>query len=1418
MTWLMAQADYLRFVYGLLLGLTALGCTVVYGRDRAGVRWAWLAAFGVLHGLHEWVELFPAQGGWETLSVGLWVASWVALAVCGAPARWGRWAALVGGGLLAGTVVGPRAVPEAVWTYTLALPVGAVAAWSTARTWARSDHHQGLGLLAVGLTGFALASGLVGPGAPWIPAAVWNEEAFAAWCGVPVWGVRGVFAGVMAAGVWVRGHALARAEGRPAASRAAAAALVVLTALGWVGTETLGRWESARADAQARQLARAWASAAAAQARAVQAEAEAVAGRPEVRAALGVGGDPGLPPNGPWTLFDSAGRRLVGPVPPRRTPPTARGAWTAEDRVCAAAPVRDAFGAELGRVVACRLLPAGGYRIGEGEGVRHPVDGLGVTVRVPPWAGSRARARGLGMALTLAAVALAAAGFSFWERRRVHRDERARFEGRLKRVLDAAPDPVVVVDPAERRVLWANRRAGMLLGCAPEGLEDAPVADLLDGKAGEQLWDLLSGREEGEVVCLEVSGGPAWLQVSRVGIGFRGRRALLVALRDVTAVAEQARQARDTARILETVLEHSDNGLVLLGPDHRIRYYNQKVRELWGVPEDVLWPGPTLEDMVRWVCNHGIYPPDEVEDLVRERMRQMEQARQGKRVEYLAPRRDGRIVEAVAVGLPDGGVLVSYRDVTARERVLAELREQEERFRGMLEALPDPVYIRGPEGGVEYANPAMVARCGRDPRGRPCYAVIHGLAGPCSWCRDPGPEPWTGEWRSPRDGRYYRVTLARVAGGDGSRRMGILRDVTVERTAGERLRAEKEFAESLVASLAVGAFVLDADGSIRVWNRAAELLTGVSASRMVGTRDAWFPFYPHPRPTLADLVLRGRGSEAGRYYGSWGPSPLSPDGLRAEGWFDEMNGRRRFLVFDAVPIRDGRGRIRAVLETLQDLTDLKEAEAGRARLDAAVEQAAEGIAVVDSEGQVRHANPAFRRIIGNGTCVSDIIGGVPGPHEAPKRFRCCLGAVPQGASPRELDLSVTPLRGGEGGAVVVARDVTQEVLLERQVRQAQKLESLGTLASGIAHDFNNILTAVTGYLELALDDVRSPTARQNLNRVLAAVDRAASLVARMLAFGREAEGDPRPVRLCRVLDEAMDLLRSGLGPEVELVCWWAAQDDRVVVDPVQVQQVVMNLVTNAAQALGDEGGRVEVSVRDAEVDEALARGRPGLVPGAYLRITVSDNGCGIPPEVLPRIFDPFFTTKEVGQGTGLGLAMVHGIVASWGGAVEVRSEPGQGTTFHVFVPRQAAERRAGTPGPEGEGERILVVDDDPAVAEIMAEVLTAKGYRPDVFGHPAEALEALEADPGGFDAVVTDQAMPGMDGMELLERVRAVRPGIPAVVCTGFEREETRRAAERLGDVQVMLKPFTAGELARTLAAALNARRQEPPAAEGGER
>ncbi|NOY46435.1 MAG: PAS domain-containing protein [Deltaproteobacteria bacterium] len=981
----------------------------------------------------------------------------------------------------------------------------------------------------------------------------------------------------------------------------------------------------------------------------------------------------------------------------------------------------------------------------------------------------------------------------------------------MKKVLDAAPDPVVVVDPGERRILWASRRAAVLFGRAPESLEDAPVAELLDGRAGERLWDLLSGSEEGGVVCLEFPGGPVWLQVSRADIGFRGRQALLVALRDVTAVAEQARQARDTARILETVLEHSDNGLVLLGPDHRIRYYNQRARELWGVPEDVLWPGPTLEDMVRWVCNEGIYPPDEVEELVRQRMRQMEEARQGKRVEYLAPRRDGRVVEAVAVGLPDGGVLVPYRDVTAQERVLAELREQEERFRGMLEALPDPVYIRGPEGVVEYANPAMVSRCGRDPRGEPCYAAVHGLTAPCSWCRDPGPEPWTGEWRSPRDGRYYRVTLARLAGGDGSRRMGILRDVTVERTSEDRLRAEKEFAESLVASLAVGAFVLDADGSIRVWNRAAELLTGVPASRMVGTRDAWFPFYAHPRPTLADLVLRGRSSEAGRYYENWGPSPLSPDGLRAEGWFDDMNGRRRFLVFEAVPIRDGRGRIRAVLETVQDLTDLKEAQAGRARLDAAVDQAAEGIAVVDRRGRIRHANPAFRRIVGNGTRVSELIGEVPGPEESPRRFRRSLAAA-NGAAPRELDLSVTPLRGGDGSAVVVARDVTQEVLLERQVRQAQKLESLGTLASGIAHDFNNILTAVTGYLELAMDEVHSPQARQNLDRVLAAVDRAAALVARMLAFGREAEGDPRPVRLCWVLDEALDLLRSGLGPEVELVCRWAVRDDRVVVDPVQVQQVVVNLVTNAAQALGDEGGRVEVSVRDAEVDEALARGRPGLVPGAYLRITVSDNGCGIPAEVLPRIFDPFFTTKEVGQGTGLGLAMVHGIVASWGGAVEVHSEPGQGTTFHVFVPRQGPGATDGTPGPCGSGERILVVDDDPSVAEILAEVLTSKGYRPEVFGHPAEAIEAIEADPAGFHAVVTDQAMPGMDGIEFLERVRRIRPELPAVVCTGFEREETRRAAERLGGVQVMLKPFTAGELARALAAALGPRQGEQPA------
>ncbi len=1395
MTPLAGQADFLRFLYGLALGLGALGALVLRGRERTLGRWGWWAGFGVCHALHEWVELVPGFGPrGEILSSLLWLGSWAGLAGFGVPrGRAGLWGGAVAVGVSLGWVVarlggGP---PEAVWTYTVAFPVAAAAAVRTARAWSRGEVPTGAGILAVGLAGYAVTSGMVGPAAPWAPAAHWNVGAFERWFGVPVWAVRGGAAAWMLLGI----HRLGWEQGRRPRENlppalAAAVALVSAVGLGWAGTELLGRSADKAARLAATERARAWAAAVAAGARAWRAQARVLAVRPDVRAALVYGGDPGLDPEGAWALFDPSGRRLAGGSWSGETP-LRRRLWVRGDRLCAWEPVVDPFGGVAGWIGGCTVLPEGDYRLRhlDDAAAAGSVPLLDRRVEVSADPEARRRARGLGMALTLAVIVGIGSAYVAEERRRVRDDERARSDRRLKAVLEAAPDAVFLVEPAERRIVWANERALELVGGS--SADDAKRFDELWGGRGRRVWDLAS--RDGGTAELGSPASPRWFDVTGAAATLGAQGVRLVVLRDVTERTLRYREATEAANVLETVFEAVDEGVVVCDAAHRIRYHNRRYRDIWGVPEDVLWPAPRLEEMVRWACREGIYDPEEEEALVRRRAEALDRAARGERVDLVTPRRDGRVVESAAVGLPDGRILVTFRDVTGRERLVARLQRERERLRGVLEALPVPVYIRGEHGLVEYANGAMVERCGRDPAGEPCHQAVHGLPEACPWCRDPGEEGWSGEWRSPRDGRQYRVRLVRLDGERGRRWLGVLQDVTLERTASERLRAEKEFAENLIEALGVGAFVLDRDGSVLVWNRALEELTGVPAEKVVGTRNAWYPFYASPRPTLADLVRLGRPDRCREFYEDWGPSPLSPRGVRIRRWFRNLNGRDRFLVVDAVPIRDGSGRVRAVVETLQDLTDLQRLEESRTQLVAAVEQATEGIAVLGPDGAVREANPAFRRLVGGGEGMLALLGDLP---EAPVRLRRRVGSPGHPGREAELDISAAPLRGG--GAVVVLSDVTQEVELERQLRRAQKLEALGTLASGIAHDFNNILTAMIGYLELALDEA-SPSVRRSLEHVMGAAERAAGLVARMLTFGREAEGDPRPLRLIPVLEEALGLLRASVGPEVELRTVWDVEDDRVVADPVQMHQVMVNLVTNAAHALGPGGGVVEVALRETWVREPLQAVSGSLPPGRYLRLTVSDTGPGIPAEVMDRIFDPFFTTKDVGEGTGLGLSVVHGIVTGGGGAIDVHTSEGQGTTFHVFLPAAGGEVPCKPASPEGRGQRVLVVDDDPAVAEILADVLRGAGYRPVVCQTPGEGLAAFLEDPGSFARIVTDQAMPEMDGLELIARIRKVRPDVPAVLCTGFERETTRRRAMELGGVQVILKPLTATDLLRAL-------------------
>jgi PAS domain S-box-containing protein len=360
--------------------------------------------------------------------------------------------------------------------------------------------------------------------------------------------------------------------------------------------------------------------------------------------------------------------------------------------------------------------------------------------------------------------------------------------------------------------------------------------------------------------------------------------------------------------------------------------------------------------------------------------------------------------------------------------------------------------------------------------------------------------------------------------------------------------------------------------------------------------------------------------------------------------------------------------------------------------------------------------------------------------------------------------------GGQRYSLNSIRDITAQRVAETRLRQAQKMESLGTLAGGIAHDFNNLLTGILGSAELVrLDLPRDHAAQRWLENIASGGARAKSLVQQILAFSRRTEGERGPVDLVRVADEAMRLLRSTLPPMVQIEAELDRTTPPIRGNASQLHQVLMNLCTNAWQALPSHGGRIDVHLAPSVVTAELQRQNPELPPGPVVRLSVDDNGCGIAADVLPRIFDPFFTTKEAGRGTGLGLAVVDGIVRDHGGAILVRSTPGSGTSFELYFPAPAETPRApatpvGDDIPRGRQQRILFVDDDEAPRLALTGMLHHLGYQVTAVAHPAEALRKISAAPASFDLLLADYAMPGMTGLDLARQVRHTHPAVPILI------------------------------------------------------
>jgi PAS domain S-box-containing protein len=787
------------------------------------------------------------------------------------------------------------------------------------------------------------------------------------------------------------------------------------------------------------------------------------------------------------------------------------------------------------------------------------------------------------------------------------------------------------------------------------------------------------------------------------------------------------------------------------------------------------------------------------------------------KVENFHRRKDGSLfpVEISVSPLDSQGrrtCLAAVRDISDRKKAEEALRSSDERFRLLWDESADGIRLTNADGTVIMANPAY-CRLMNLPieavEGRPISDVYLAEKRPeslalhqarfVSQSQPPRIETQVTLWNG--DTRWVEVSYSFLRqSGVEPLLLAMFRDTTGRKRAELALLAEKKLSDTIINAMPGAFYMFDRDGNIVRWNDELAKITGANSGELAG-------FTLLSRIVEADRENVRTAVSQAYQHGTAGVEARAntTDGIR---WFHFV-GRR--LQMDGQVFMVGMGF---------DITERKQAEATVLLHEAALKQANDGIALVGVDGLFKFVNDAWARMHGfeKGELIGQSLALV---HTKEQLADCAILnelAYSSGYGLREVGhkrkngttfptlTGVTLMKDATGqviGLIDITSDLSAQKQMEAQFLRAQRQQTIGTIASGIAHDLNNILSPMLAGIPILREEIARKDTQQLLDLMESSIQRGADIVRQLLIYGRGGHTQRLPLSMLRQIQEVAKIITETFPKNIRLETSWPPGPWSIVADPTQIYQVLLNLAVNARDALPN-GGTITIASQNVTLDLTQVAASPRAKPGDYVLLRVADTGTGMPPDVLDHIFEPFFTTKEIGKGTGLGLAVVIGVVENHGGFITVHSEVGKGTEFKIYFP--AVPARTETPPaaiksslPRGHGELILLVDDEPAILKVTSKILGKHGYESIMAENGVEALEAYAKNAPAVKVVITDLSMPGMDGLTLAATLLNSYPEVNIIITSGLGDTLDPAKLTALGVKDILKKPFTTESILNAL-------------------